>query len=114
MKAIVPLVAMIGCTVVANLLMKLGSGDQRLPFFFGLLSWRSALGLMIFGVAGLCYAVVLRLLPLNVAQSYAAAQFVAVILASRLVLGEPVPMARWIGISMIMAGILVVASYETS
>jgi undecaprenyl phosphate-alpha-L-ara4N flippase subunit ArnE len=112
MKALVPLLAMIACTVAANLLMKLGSVDARSPLLFDLLSWRTVCGLAVFGCAGLFYAWVLRLLPLNVAQSYAAAQFVAVILASRLVLGEPVPLARWVGISMIMGGILVVASYE--
>jgi multidrug transporter EmrE-like cation transporter len=113
MRAVVPLIAMISCTVGANLLMKLGSGDARSPLLFDLLSWRTVFGLAVFGFAGLFYAWVLRFLPLNVAQSYAAAQFVAVILASRFVLGEPVPLTRWVGISMITGGILVVASYET-
>jgi hypothetical protein len=61
----------------------------------------------------LFYARVLRLLPLNVAQSYAAAQFIAVILASKLILGEPIPLARWAGISLIAAGIIVGAWQET-
>jgi undecaprenyl phosphate-alpha-L-ara4N flippase subunit ArnE len=113
MKAAIPLLAMIGCCVVANLLMKLGSGDPRPPLLLGLLSWRSVFGLGAFGLGGLCYAAALRFLPLNLAQSYAAAQFVAVIVASRLILGEPIPTPRWFGISMIMIGILIVASYET-
>jgi drug/metabolite transporter (DMT)-like permease len=113
MRAVIPLLAMIGCCVVANLLMKLGSGDPRSPLFLGLLSWRSVFGLGAFGLGGLCYAAALRFLPLNLAQSYAAAQFVAVIVASRLILGEPIPTPRWFGISMIMIGILIVASYET-
>lgn len=113
MKALVPLLTMISCCVVANLLMKVGSADPRSPLLLGLLSWRSVFGLGAFGLGGLCYAAALRYLPLNLAQSYAAAQFVAVIIASKLVLGEPVPGMRWLGISMIMLGILIVASYET-
>lgn len=104
---------MIAFTVVANLLMKLGAQDIRSPLFLGLLSWRTFLGLGAFGCAGLVYAAILRKLPLNIAQSYAAAQFVAVIIASTIVLGEPILFTRWLGIVLIAAGILVVAaSYE--
>ena len=112
MKAALPLLAMIGCTVVANLLMKLGSQDAPSPLLLGLLSWRTAGGLVAFGCAGLFYAAALRFLPLNVAQSYAAIQFTAVIIASRLVLGEPIALLRWGGISMITLGIIVVAFSE--
>jgi len=112
MRALAPLLAMILCTVAANLLMKVGAQDTPSPLLLGLLSWRTVCGLAAFGGAGLFYAASLRLLPLNVAQSYAAVQFVAVILASKLVLGEPVSLGRWFGISMIMGGILIVASYE--
>ena len=112
MRAFAGVLAMILCTVIANLGMKLGSRDDPSPLLLGLMSWRTALGLLTFGVAGLCYAAVLKSLPLNIAQSFAAFQFVAVIVSARLVLGEPIPSARWVGISLIMAGILVVASDE--
>jgi undecaprenyl phosphate-alpha-L-ara4N flippase subunit ArnE len=110
--AFAPLVAMISCTVVANLLLKAGSADAPSPILLGMLSWRTIGGLAAFGCAGLLYTRVLRFLPLNVAQSYAAAQFIAVILGSRFVLGETIPAARWAGISMIVLGILVVAWHE--
>jgi drug/metabolite transporter (DMT)-like permease len=47
-------------------------------------------------------------MPLNVAQSFAALQFVAVILASAWFLGEPISGVRWLGIALIIAGILTV------
>jgi undecaprenyl phosphate-alpha-L-ara4N flippase subunit ArnE len=72
------LVAMISCTVLANLLMKLGADDASSGTLLGFMSWRTFAGLAAFGFA----AAALRFLPLNAAQSYAAAQFVAVILAS--------------------------------
>jgi uncharacterized membrane protein len=55
------------------------------------------------------YSLVLRILPLNVAQSFTAAQFIAVILASTIVLGEAVSVQRWLGIVMINGGIVIVA-----
>jgi drug/metabolite transporter (DMT)-like permease len=112
MSALAPLLAMILCTVLANLLMKAGADDPPSPLLLGYLSWRTVCGLAAFGCAGLFYARVLRFLPLNVAQSYGAAQFIAVILASKLVLGEHIPLARWAGISLIAAGMIVVAWQE--
>jgi undecaprenyl phosphate-alpha-L-ara4N flippase subunit ArnE len=109
MKVVVTMIAMIACTVGANLLLKLGatrSGAE--PDIVSLVNWQVLLGLATFGTAGLLYAVVLRWLPLNIAQSFAAAQFVAVIVASALVLSEPISFGQWIGISFIATGILVV------
>jgi drug/metabolite transporter (DMT)-like permease len=60
----------------------------------------------------LIYAWILAFLPLNVAQSFTAAQFIAVILASAVFLSEPIPVARWLGIALIFVGILVVSLTE--
>jgi multidrug transporter EmrE-like cation transporter len=51
----------------------------------------------------------LRQVPLNVAQVFAAAQFVGVVMAAGLVLGEPISLARWLGIGCICFGIVLVA-----
>ncbi len=75
--------------------MKLGSEDAPTPFLLGSLSWRTMLGLLAFGRAGLFYAAVLRAPPLSVAQSFAAAQFVAVILASTLKVKAAIPTAAY-------------------
>jgi multidrug transporter EmrE-like cation transporter len=102
-------IGMIACTVAANLLMKQGAMVPAADrVILGVLGWTSVAGLAMFGVSGLIYSWVLRFLPLNVAQSFAAAQFVAVILASSAVLAEPITAARWIGILLIALGILLV------
>lgn len=110
MKIALAFVAMIGFTVMANLLMKTGADELAIPgpLIERLQSWKLVLGLASFGVAALIYVLILGWLPLNVAQSFAAAQFIAVILASRLVLGEPIGAAQWTGIVMIAGGIAVV------
>jgi drug/metabolite transporter (DMT)-like permease len=113
MKIAVLLTLTISLTVVANLLMKLGAADQRSVMLLRLISWRTGLGLGTFAGAAALYSLVLRILPLNVAQSLAAAQFIAVILASTIVLGEVVSVQRWLGVAMISGGIVIVAlSYK--
>lgn len=103
------LLAMIGCTVVANLLMKMGHTDRPNPLLLNVISTRTLLGLVAFGCAAVLYTLILKVLPLNVAQSFAAVQFVAVICAATLILGEPIGIGRWMGIALIAAGIFVVA-----
>lgn len=101
-------VLMILFTVAANLLLKIGAGRASPQMLFGLLSWTSVLGLAFFACAGLVYAWLLKFLPLNIAQSFAAAQFIAVILAASLVLSETISTAQWVGILLIAAGISIV------
>ncbi len=109
MKVLLVFLAMIGFTVTANLLLKTGAaaGGPGQPIIH-LLNWRIALGLASFGLAACFYIVILQWLPLNVAQSFAAAQFIAVILASTWLLSEPIGFSQWLGISLIASGIAVV------
>jgi multidrug transporter EmrE-like cation transporter len=110
MKVAVALILMIGCTVVANLLLKVGAAVPAAHrVFFGLFAWQTGAGVVVFGGALLFYIWVLRTLPLNIAQSFAAAQFICVILASAVVLSEHIPPVRWFGIALIFLGILVVS-----
>lgn len=102
-------IVMIGFTIAANLLLKIAAGRTDLPALFGLVNLYTVIGFCAFGCAGVVYAWLLKSLPLNVAQSFSAAQFVAVIIASALVLAEPISLLRWVGIGMISAGIFVVA-----
>ena len=108
MMVVLWFIVMISCTVVGNLLMKIGAGAAPSALLLGWLSWKSVAGIAAFGCAGLIYAQLLKYLPLNVATSFTAAQFVSVIFASAIVLSEPIPAPRWIGIGLIVAGILVV------
>jgi undecaprenyl phosphate-alpha-L-ara4N flippase subunit ArnE len=111
MKIALSMLMMIGCTVIANLLLKSGATgmDPGIAGFISrLFSWRVLLGLGFLAVSAMLYLLILSWLPLNVAQSFAAAQFIAVILASAFVLAEPVSGAQWAGMILIAAGITVV------
>ena len=110
MKIVLTFLAMISCTGVANLLLKAGavSGEPGQAQLTHLLNWRVLAGLFSFGLAVCFYLLILQWLPLNVAQSFAAAQFVAVILASAWVLSEPIGPLNWLGITLIAIGISIV------
>jgi len=66
-------------------------------------------GLGCYAVALVMYLGILSRVPLNVATSIASLNFVAVLLASRLVLGEPIPPLRYLGFGCILAGMYLVA-----
>ena len=110
MKIFLSFTAMISFTVIANLLMKSAAlmDASRATWWEPFLNWRLLAGFVSFGVAAVIYALLLKVLPLNVAQSFASAQFVAVILASAIVLSEPISPAQWVGIALIACGIAVV------
>jgi len=112
MKTALLVVAMITCTVVANLLLKTGvmEGRGEATWWMQFANWKVAAGLASFGTAALLYIVVLRILPLNVALSYTAAQWVATVAASAFVLSEPIGGLRLAGLALIGAGIAIVAS----
>ncbi len=108
-RMILMIVLMVAFSVTANLLLKadtlITGQDLKL---FGIWGWRTIAGAANFALAFLCYTMLLRYVPLSVAQSFAALQFVAIILASRLVLGEDIGLMRWMGIATIVAGIAIV------
>jgi drug/metabolite transporter (DMT)-like permease len=110
MKIVLAFIMMISFTVAANLLLKMGavSSESAQGSITPLLNWRILLGLFSFGLAACFYILILQGLPLNVAQSFAAAQFIAVILASAWFLSEPIGNSQWLGITLITLGISIV------
>ena len=96
---------MMSCTVIGNLLLKIGA-DQEWKFL-GFFSWVSLLGMCSFGVGAIIYAWLLQKIPLNVAQVFLSLQYIAVILASYFLLSEPISLNRWLGMSVIFIGFLI-------
>jgi drug/metabolite transporter (DMT)-like permease len=108
MKIALGMFVMVASTIAANLLLKRGAvGDDASKFFFNLLGWTGVAGLCFYAVAALIYAWVLKFIPLHMAQVVVAAQFVGVILVSRLVLSEDINAAQWGGVALIALGIAI-------
>jgi drug/metabolite transporter (DMT)-like permease len=111
LKILAGFLVVVGCTVGANLLMKTGAvagGVDRLSILG--IDWKTFAGLALFGIGGIVYAWLLRFVPLNVAQCFTALQFVGVIVASLVVLSEPISPTRWLGVALIFVGIILVGS----
>src|SRR5260370_37916408 len=83
-KTLMGFAAMIAFTVAANLTLKLGAGVPPAErVLLGVLGWKSAAGLALVGCCRIIYALLLRRVPLNIAQAFTAAPFVGVGLAAR-------------------------------
>jgi drug/metabolite transporter (DMT)-like permease len=109
LKTLPLIAAMIISAVVGNLLLKTGATARPPSGLVMMVLHPSVIcGLTLFGAAAMLYLLVLQRLPLNVAQSMMALQFVGVMLGSVLVLGEPMPPARLLGAILITTGVIVV------
>lgn len=98
-------------TVTANMVLKVGTAKESwLPF-----SWMPPVnayfiaGAGLFAVSLLVYMLLLRDLPLYVAQSMIAVQYIGVMIAARWGLGEKMSLTDLAGMSLIMLGIFLVA-----
>ena len=109
-KTLILALAMIGFMAAGALLLKTGAvGSGWQPVQGGpMLNMRVLAGLGLYVISVSFYIMLLRVVPLNVAQAFAAAQFVVVILASHALLGEEISPARWAGLALIFAGIAIV------
>jgi drug/metabolite transporter (DMT)-like permease len=65
-------------------------------------------GMAAYALALAMYVILLTRVPLNVATSIAALNFVAVLLAARFIIGEPIPPLRYAGFLCIVVGIWIV------
>ena len=115
MKALVILIAAvisIGLAAIGNVLLKIGASNISLELDRGIIA-RNALvllGFVCYGGAAVLYTVVLSRVKMSVAYpAMAGATFVAVILASHVVLKENITLKGLIACGLILVGILILA-----
>ena len=101
--------AMVAAACAGNVLLKLGADAARFETISSLLDWKLLLGAALFGCALMLYILLLKRMPLNVAQCFMSLQFVGVILAAYFVLHEPLPALRVAGVTLIALGVILVA-----
>lgn len=65
-------------------------------------------GLTLFVISAAAWLIVLSRVPISLAYPFVGLTYVLIPLISRFVLGETVPAARWGGVALIVAGIVVV------
>lgn len=65
-------------------------------------------GLALFGISAAFWLVVLSRVPLSVAYPFVGLSYVIIVLLSRFVLHEHVPVMRWLGVCVVAAGIAII------
>jgi multidrug transporter EmrE-like cation transporter len=105
------IIAAISCTVIGNLLLKIGAGKPGIFDIWPLniINLYVIGGIISFATGLLFYTLVLKKLPLNIAQSIFSVQFVFVILAANFFLDEPIQLLRWVGIAIVAIGLFVIS-----
>jgi len=101
---------LVAFAVMGNLLFKIGAGRiDTVNLLTSAANWQLGAGLCAFGVAAACYILILRFIPLNVAQAFMALQFAATVSAAWLVLGETISTVRLMGLATILLGVAIVS-----
>ncbi len=107
-----PYMAMTGVVVghvLGTIFIKLGSSvDSNRAAIFGIFGWQTLIGAGLFASGLVFYAWALKHLPLHMAQAVGSLQFVAVMLAAALFFGEAIILQKWLGIALILVGIVLV------
>jgi len=113
---IITILASVLLAAVAQLTLKagmdrVGETDGTVALFKGALStplvWA---GLVLFGLSAMVWLLVLSKTSLSFAYPFASLTYVLIVVFDRFVLHEQVPAGRWLGVALIVSGILVVAS----
>jgi multidrug transporter EmrE-like cation transporter len=65
-------------------------------------------GLTLFGISSIFWMIVLSRVPLSVAYPFVGISYIAIVLLSRFVLHEHVPILRWIGVLVVATGIAII------
>lgn len=114
MKGAALLAGFVLFTLLGNYFFKRGAMELA-PISLSAETLRHAIGSANVWFGGMCYAlaavlwfVSLSLVPLNLAITVSACVYVIVVLMAALIFHEPMPPARWAGMAMIFAGLIVV------
>lgn len=79
-----------------------------IPAITGLASGWTWIGIICYILGLLCWLYVLKSIPLSIAFPVINALHMGVPVGARVFLHEPVPMKRWIGIGLVLAGVLLI------
>jgi undecaprenyl phosphate-alpha-L-ara4N flippase subunit ArnE len=102
------MLVVVTANVTANLMIKQGAIQPASRALFGVITWQTVAGTSCFAASLLFYAWVLRRIPLYAATSISVLQYVGVILGAALLFHEPIFTRQWLGMAVIILGLLLV------
>ncbi len=104
--AIVALGSLLGA--VGQVLFKVGSKQVSLNLVTWLLNWKLITGMTLYAVASVLLIIALKYQNLSILYPIVATSYIWVTIFSTWFLQENFPAAKWIGIALIIAGIVII------
>lgn len=107
------ILVIVAFVVTGNLLLKLGAEKIDLADLAAIpTNGLLVAGLAAFAMAAAGYILLLRYVPLHVAQAFMALQFAATVTAAWAILGESISGLRLLGLVVILMGVLIVSQTQ--
>ncbi len=97
--------ALLGAT--GQIFFKLASKDITFSIH-SIFNWKLWVGLALYGIATVLFVFALKRGNLSVLYPIIATSYIWVVIFSKLFLGEPFPMYKWIGIILIIVGVAII------
>lgn len=98
--------AMMGAT--AQILFKLGSQNVSASLMSWLTNWRIIVGAVLYALAGIFFILALKSGNVSILYPIIATSYIWVALMARFFLAEPFAAYKWLGIGLIIAGIIII------
>ena len=113
-KLIITAVIQSGFLAVAQYFMKIGVDkvidySMTWAFFRSFLNWQLGLALIFYVIGMVIYLFLLKTYELSVVYPLTSISYIFTTLIAVFLLGEAVPVARWIGILLVMLGVGLIA-----
>jgi multidrug transporter EmrE-like cation transporter len=102
------LLAAIATSTTGQAFLKAGAAEKN--FINQLLSWKTELGLGLYGLAAMLYIVALREIPLSVALPCTALSYVAVAVLGHFLFGELLGVQKGAALILITTGVVMLAT----
>ena len=93
---------------LGQLLFKLGSTSVSLSLSSWITNWRIIFGMLIYGVSAILFIFALKHGSLSVLYPVVASSYIWVAILSAKFLGEPLFLTKWIGIVLIIGGVILI------
>lgn len=113
-KLIITAIIQSGFLAVAQYFMKLGMDrvveySMSWAFFKSFLNWQLGLALVLYIIGMVIYMFMLKTYQLSIVYPLTSISYIFTMLLAMFFLGEAIPVARWIGVLLVMMGVGLIA-----
>ena len=93
---------------LGQLLFKLGSKSVSFDILSWITNWHVILGMALYGISAILFITALKYGSLSTLYPIIATTYIWVMIFSVLFLGEPFPLIKWLGLALIVIGVILI------